>query len=115
VTDTCGWLLAVAVTGANVKDRDAGRLLLWVIRTVFPTIRLVWADSGYTGKLVDYATTILGITCRSCPNSPDRSASSSGPAGVVWSAPSPGSTAADEPSETTNGYPNTTPPPSTGQ
>jgi transposase len=62
VTDTCGLLLAVAVTGANVQDRDAGRLLLWVIRTVFPTVRLVWADSGYAGKLVDYATGMLGIT-----------------------------------------------------
>lgn len=62
VTDTCGWLLAVAVTGANVQDRDAGRLLMWVIRTVFPTVRHVWADSGYAGRLVDYATTALGIT-----------------------------------------------------
>jgi putative transposase len=62
VTDTCGWLLAVAVTGANVQDRDAGRLLMWIIHTVFPTIRLVWADSGYAGKLVDYATTAFGIT-----------------------------------------------------
>jgi putative transposase len=62
VTDTCGWLLAVLVTGANVPDRDAGRLLMWIIRTVFPTIRLVWADSGYAGKLVDYARTMLGIT-----------------------------------------------------
>jgi transposase len=62
VTDTCGWLLAVAVTGAGVQDRDAGRLLLWIVRTVFPTVRLVWADSGYAGKLVDYATTTLGIT-----------------------------------------------------
>jgi putative transposase len=62
VTDTCGWLLAVAVTGANVQDRDAGRMLMWVIRTVFPTVRLVWADCGYAGKLVDYANTMLGIT-----------------------------------------------------
>ena len=62
VTDTCGWLLAVLVTGAGVQDRDAGHLLMWIIRTVFPTIRLVWADSGYAGKLVDYATTMLGIT-----------------------------------------------------
>ena len=62
VTDTCGWLLAVAVTGAGVQDRDAGRLLMWVIRTVFPTVRLVWADSGYAGTLVGYATTMLGIT-----------------------------------------------------
>jgi transposase len=62
VTDTTGLLLAVLVTGAGVQDRDAGHLLLWIIRTVFPTVRLVWADSGYAGKLVDYATTMLGIT-----------------------------------------------------
>lgn len=62
VTDTCGWLLAVLVTGANVQDRDAGHLLLWIIRSVFPTVRLVWADGGYAGKLVDYAATALGIT-----------------------------------------------------
>jgi transposase len=62
VTDTCGWLLAVLVTGANVQDRDAGHLLMWIIRMVFPTIRLVWADGGYAGKLVDYATSVLGIT-----------------------------------------------------
>ncbi|GAA1025745.1 IS5 family transposase [Virgisporangium ochraceum] len=62
VTDTTGLLLAVLVTGAGVQDRDAGHLLLWILRTVFPTIRLVWADSGYAGKLVDYATTMLGIT-----------------------------------------------------
>jgi transposase len=62
VTDTCGWLLAVLVTGAQVQDRDAGHLLMWLIRTVFPTIRLVWADSGYAGKLVDYAHATLGLT-----------------------------------------------------
>jgi len=62
VTDTCGWLLAVLVTGANVQDRDAGRLLMWILRTVFPTVRLVWADGGYAGKLVDHAATMLGIT-----------------------------------------------------
>jgi putative transposase len=62
VTDTCGLLLALLVTGAHVQDRDAGRLLMSILRSVFPTIRLVWADGGYTGKLVDYATTALGIT-----------------------------------------------------
>jgi putative transposase len=62
VTDTCGLLLAVLVTGAHVQDRDAGHLLAWAMRTVFPTIRLIWADSGYAGKLVDYAATYLGIT-----------------------------------------------------
>jgi transposase len=62
VTDTCGWLLAVLVTGAHVQDRIAGRLLVWILHTVFPTVRHLWADSGYAGKLVDYAATTLGIT-----------------------------------------------------
>lgn len=62
VTDTNGWLLAVLVTGAHVQDRNAGHLLTWIIRAVFPTIRLIWADGGYAGKLVDYAATTLGIT-----------------------------------------------------
>jgi hypothetical protein len=55
VTDTCGWLLAVLVTGAHVQDRTDGHTLMWIIRTVFPTIRLVWADSGYAGQLVAWA------------------------------------------------------------
>jgi transposase len=62
VTDTCGWLLAALVTGAQIQDRDADHLLMWIIRTVFPTIRLVWADGGYAGKLTDYAAGVLGIT-----------------------------------------------------
>lgn len=62
VTDTCGLLLAVAVTGANVQDRDDARLLLWALRSLFPTIGLVWADSGYNGQLVDWAATTLALT-----------------------------------------------------
>jgi putative transposase len=61
VVDTCGLLLAVLVTGAHVQDRDAARLLLWALRACFPTISLVWADSGYTGKLVGWAATTLGL------------------------------------------------------
>jgi transposase len=62
VVDTCGLLLVVLVTGANVQDRDAARLLLWALRTCFPTIRLLWADGGYSGQLVEWATTVLALT-----------------------------------------------------
>jgi putative transposase len=62
VVDTCGLLLLVLVTGANVQDRDAARPLLWALRTCFPTIRLLWADGGYAGQLVDWATTHLTLT-----------------------------------------------------
>jgi transposase len=62
LTDTCGWLLSVLVTRAAVQDRDAGYLLMWMLRSVFHTVRVVWADGGYTGKLLGYAATVLGLT-----------------------------------------------------
>jgi putative transposase len=62
VTDTCGLLLAVLVTGAGVQDRDAGYTLMWIIRTVFPAVRLVWADSGYAGQLVGWTAAKLGLS-----------------------------------------------------
>ncbi|GAA4720908.1 IS5 family transposase [Phytohabitans rumicis] len=60
--DTCGLLLAILITGGNIQDRDAARPLLWALRATFPTITLVWADSGYAGKLVDWATECLALT-----------------------------------------------------
>jgi transposase len=60
--DTCGLLLAVLVTAAGVQDRDAARPLLWAIHACFPGIRLVWADSGYAGKLVGWAAEQLRLT-----------------------------------------------------
>jgi transposase len=50
------------VTAANVQDRDAARPLLWALRACFPTISLVWAGSGYAGKLVDWAAERLALT-----------------------------------------------------
>jgi transposase len=59
--DTCGLLLAILVTGGNVQDRDGARPLLWALHACFPGIRLVWADSGYAGKLVDWAADQLRL------------------------------------------------------
>jgi len=61
VVDTCGLLLVVLVTSAGVQDRDAARLLLWALRTCFPTVGLLWADGGYSGQLVAWAATVLGL------------------------------------------------------
>lgn len=62
VVDTCGLLLVVLVTGAGVQDRDAARLLLWAVRTCFPSISKVWCDGGYSGQLVSWAATTLTLT-----------------------------------------------------
>jgi transposase len=59
--DTCGLLLEILITPASVQDRDGGRRLLWRLRHDLPTIRLVWADAGYAGKLVTWAQQVLTL------------------------------------------------------
>jgi transposase len=60
--DVMGLLLTVLVTAASVQDRDAARPLLWNLRKAFPALKLAWADGGYAGQLVTWATTALKLT-----------------------------------------------------
>jgi transposase len=62
VTDTLGLLLVIAVTAANVGDRDAAVPLLERLRTLHREITLVWADGGYTGGLVHWCRQKLALT-----------------------------------------------------
>ena len=54
--DTLGLLLAVVVTIAGIQDRDAAHRLLTQLRGRFTTVSLVWADGGYAGRLVAWAS-----------------------------------------------------------
>lgn len=54
MTDYLGLLLVVAVTAANVGDREAAVPLLQRLRNLHRDICLVWADGGYSGQLVDW-------------------------------------------------------------
>ncbi len=45
------------ITAAGVQDRDGANPLLWNLRRAFPSVKLAWADGGYTGKLVTWART----------------------------------------------------------
>jgi hypothetical protein len=47
VVDVLGLILAVAVTGANVQDRDGGQLVLKGLKDRFPRLARVWADGVY--------------------------------------------------------------------
>jgi putative transposase len=53
--DTLGLLLAVVVHAADIQDRDGAKLVLATLRGRFPRLAMIWADSGYRGKLVDWA------------------------------------------------------------
>ncbi|WP_437345079.1 transposase [Streptomyces bacillaris] len=61
VTDCLGLLLVVAVTAANIGDRDAATALRTRLRRLHRDIILVWADGGYTGGLVDWAREKLAL------------------------------------------------------
>lgn len=60
--DTLGLLLVVMVTAASVQDRDGACGLLSVLRERFSTIRMVWADGGYGGRLVVWARKVVKLT-----------------------------------------------------
>ena len=62
MTDTLGLLLAVAVTAANIGERDAAADLLRRPRRPHRDIALVWADGGYTGGLVGWCREKLALT-----------------------------------------------------
>jgi transposase len=69
--DTSGLLLAVVVTVAGIQDRDAAHRLLTTLRAKFSTISLVWADGGYTGRLITWARAVLTLTVQVIKRSDD--------------------------------------------
>jgi transposase len=71
--DTLGLLLCVSVTAASVQDRDGALRLLARLREKFSTVALVWADSGYTGRLVAWAQQVLAIAVTVVRRSDDMS------------------------------------------
>lgn len=60
--DTLGLLLCVLVTAASVQDRDGARPLLSMLAASCGRVRLLWADGGYAGKLLDWALTTVKLT-----------------------------------------------------
>jgi putative transposase len=58
--DTIGLLLIVVVHTANIQDRDGAKLVLEQVKDLFPRLELIWADAGYSGKLVDWVNSVCG-------------------------------------------------------
>ena len=54
VVDSMGMLLYVIVHAASLQDRDGARLILGKLKSLFPTLKVVFADGGYSGKLVQW-------------------------------------------------------------
>jgi putative transposase len=60
LVDTIGLLLIVVVHTADIQDRDGAKLVLEQVKDVFPILELIWADAGYSGKLIDWVNSICG-------------------------------------------------------
>jgi len=67
--DTLGLIIAVVVHSADIQDREGARLVLEKVRGKLPRLKLIWADGGYSGALVDWVKSkcrwILAIVKRS--------------------------------------------------
>jgi transposase len=60
--DVMGLILCVVVTAASVQDRDGARPLLWKLAAGYRAVTLIWADGGYAGQLVTWASQTLRRT-----------------------------------------------------
>jgi transposase len=62
VTDTLELLLTVGVVAASVQDRDGAKQPLLFTRLDHPSVRTIWADQGFAGRLGDWTGQTLGRT-----------------------------------------------------
>jgi putative transposase len=62
VTDTLGLLLAVVVHEASLSDRASAETVLAAVQARCKKVKTVFADQGYTGKLIAIIKTKLRIT-----------------------------------------------------
>ena len=60
MVDTLGLVLAVVVHAACLQDRDGAKLVLALLKERFPRLRLIWADGGYAGALVEWVASFAG-------------------------------------------------------
>jgi putative transposase len=55
IVDTLGLPIAVQVHSADIQDRDGAKPLFAQVTKEEPTLKIIFADGGYAGKLVDWA------------------------------------------------------------
>ena len=46
--------MVVVVHATDIQDRDGAKLVLGHVRRRFARLRLIWADGGYAGQLVEW-------------------------------------------------------------
>ena len=62
LTDTQGLIVNVVVHSAAIQDREGAKLLLNRSKNLLDTIKKIFVDGGYTGKLIAWVKEKYGIT-----------------------------------------------------
>ena len=60
MVDTLGLIWGLVVHSASVQDRDGAKLVLETVRGKLPRLKLIWADGGYAGQLIDWVKQACG-------------------------------------------------------
>jgi transposase len=60
LVDSQGHLLAVKVTAASSSDQEGAKGLLLPIKEAFPSMKLLWGDSHYSGTFIGWLKYHLG-------------------------------------------------------
>ena len=60
MVDTLGLIWGLVVHSASVQDRDGAKLVLETVQGKLPRLKLVWADGGYAGQLIDWVKQAYG-------------------------------------------------------
>ena len=71
LVDTLGLILVAVVHGGDIQDRDGARLVLERLGPRFGRLRLIWADGGYAGQLVEWVKTVYHRTLEIVKRSDD--------------------------------------------
>ena len=54
--------MALTVHAASVQDRDGAKQVLAKLGGMFPRLKLIWADGGYAGQLIEWVKELGGWT-----------------------------------------------------
>jgi len=65
-------ILTVVVHSAGIQDRDGARRVLKQLDGRFTRLKVIWADGGYAGQLIDWAKRACGrvieVVKKTAPN-----------------------------------------------
>jgi putative transposase len=71
LVDVMGLVLVVLITAGSVQDRDGAVPVLQEAHREYPTLKKVWVDGAYNGKVVDDVESKTGITIEMVKRSDD--------------------------------------------